>query len=71
VGPAAVLANATGGRRGAIVASIVGGVMLIVLQALSLPFVANTAAGFINAFGGNDFSLIAIVVGGIARLLGF
>ncbi|KPL78769.1 hypothetical protein ADN00_05920 [Ornatilinea apprima] len=71
VGPAAVLANATGGRRGAIVASIVGGVLLIVLQALSLPFVANTAAGFINAFGGNDFSLIAIVVGGIARLLGF
>ncbi|GAP09673.1 uncharacterized protein conserved in bacteria [Bellilinea caldifistulae] len=71
VGPAAVLANATGGRRGAIVASAVGGVMLIVLQALSLPFVANTAAGFINAFGGNDFSVIAIVVGGIARLLGF
>lgn len=71
VGPAAILANATGGRRGAIVASIVGGVMLIVLQALSLPFVANTAAGFINAFGGNDFSLIAIVVGGIARLFGF
>jgi PTS system ascorbate-specific IIC component len=71
VGPAAVLANATGGRRGAILASIVGGVMLIVLQALSLPFVANTAAGFINAFGGNDFSLIAILVGGIARLLGF
>lgn len=71
VGPAAVLANATGGRRGAIVASIVGGVLLIVFQALSLPFVANTAAGFINAFGGNDFSIIAIVVGGIARLLGF
>lgn len=71
VGPAAVLANATGGRRGAIVASIVGGVLLIVFQALSLPFVANTAAGFINAFGGNDFSIIAIVVGGVARLLGF
>lgn len=71
VGPAAVLANATGGRRGAIVASIVGGVLLIAFQALSLPFVANTAAGFINAFGGNDFSIIAIVVGGIARLLGF
>jgi len=71
VGPAAVLANATGGRRGAIVASIVGGVLLIVFQALSLPFVANTAAGFVNAFGGNDFSIIAIVVGGIARLLGF
>jgi PTS system ascorbate-specific IIC component len=71
VGPAAILANATGGRRGAILASIVGGILLIVLQALALPFVANTAAGFVSAFGGNDFSLIAIVVGGLARLFGF
>ena len=68
VGPAAVLANATGGRRGVVIASIMGGVLLIVFQALSLPFVMNTAAGFINAFGGNDFSIIAIIVGGIARL---
>ncbi len=69
VGPAAVLANATGGRRGVILASIVGGVLLIVFQALSLPFVMNTAAGFVNAFGGNDFSIIAIVVGGVTRLI--
>ena len=70
VGPAAVLGNAVGGRRGAIAAAAVGGVLLIVLQALSLPFIADTAGSFIQAFGGNDFSLIAIVVGGIARLLG-
>jgi len=70
VGPAAVLANATGGRRGVVIASIVGGILLIVFQALSLPFVMNTAAGFINAFGGNDFSIIAIVVGGLTRLIG-
>ena len=70
VGPAAVLANATGGRRGVVIASITGGVLLIVFQALSLPFVMNTAAGFINAFGGNDFSIIAIVVGGLTRLVG-
>lgn len=69
VGPAAVLANATGGRRGVVIASIVGGVLLIVFQALSLPFIMNTAAGFVNAFGGNDFSIIAIVVGGITRLI--
>jgi len=68
VGPAAVLANATGGRRGVVIASVVGGILLIVFQALSLPFVLNTAAGFVNAFGGNDFSVIAIVVGGITRL---
>ena len=71
VGPAAILANETGGIRGAVAASIVGGVLLIVFQALSLFFVQNTAAGFINAFGGNDFSVIAIVVGGLARLFGF
>lgn len=71
VGPAAIMGNATGGVRGAVLASIVGGILLIVLQALSIPFVANSAAGFINAFGGNDFSLIAIVVGGLARLFGF
>lgn len=71
VGPGAVLANATGGIRGVVIASIVGGVLLIVFQALSLPFAMNTTAGFINAFGGNDFSIIAIVVGGIARLFGF
>jgi len=69
VGPAAVLANATGGLRGVIIASIVGGVLLIVFQAISLPFVFNTAAGFLNAFGGNDFSIIAIVVGGLTRLV--
>ncbi|KAA3661542.1 MAG: PTS ascorbate transporter subunit IIC [Chloroflexi bacterium] len=69
-GPAAILGNAVGGRRGAILAAAVGGVLLIVLQALSLPFIANSAGSFIQAFGGNDFSLIAIVVGGIAKLLG-
>ncbi len=69
VGPAAVLANATGGRRGVVIASIAGGILLIVFQALSLPFVMNTAAGFVNAFGGNDFSVIAIVVGGLTRLI--
>ena len=70
VGPGAVLANATGGIRGVVAASIVGGVLLIVFQAVSLPFAMNTTAGFINAFGGNDFSIIAILVGGIARLFG-
>jgi len=70
VGPAAVLANASGGRRGVIIASIVGGFLLIALQAASLFFIRNTAAGFVNLFGGNDFSLIAIIVGGVAKIFG-
>jgi PTS system ascorbate-specific IIC component len=68
-GLAAITANATGGRRGVVIAFIVGGVLLIVFQALSLPFLKSTAAGFVNAFGGNDFSVIAIVFGGITCLI--
>jgi hypothetical protein len=52
-----------------IIASALGGVVLIVFQALSVPLVYNTAAGFLNAFGRNDFSIIAIVVGGLARVV--
>ena len=70
VGPGVILANHTGGRRGAFVYAALGGILLIVLQALALPFVSHTAAGFVNLFGGNDFSIIAIVVGGLARLFG-
>jgi len=70
VGPGVILANHTGGRRGAFVYAALGGILLIVLQALALPFVSHTAAGFVNLFGGNDFSVIAIVVGGVARLFG-
>jgi PTS system ascorbate-specific IIC component len=70
VGPGVILANSTGGRRGALIYAALGGVLLIVLQAFSLQFVINSAAGFVNLFGGNDFSLIAIVVGGLARLFG-
>ncbi|MCB2180295.1 PTS ascorbate transporter subunit IIC [bacterium] len=71
VGPAVVIANAVGGRRGALMTAALGGVLLIVFQAISIPFSTNTTAGFINLFGGNDFSIIAILVGGLAKLLGF
>lgn len=71
VGPAVVIANAVGGRRGALITAAAGGVLLIVFQAVSIPFATNTTAGFLNLFGGNDFSVIAVLVGGLARLLGF
>lgn len=71
VGPGAVLANVTGGVRGVIIGSAVGGVLMIVIQAFAMPFVTNTAAGFVNVFGGNDFGIIAIIFGGLASLLGF
>jgi PTS system ascorbate-specific IIC component len=71
VGPGAVLANATGGRRGVIIGSFISGIVMILLQAFGMIFVVNTAAGFVNAFGGNDVGLISVIVGGIARALGF
>ena len=70
VGPGVIIANATGGRRGAIVYALLGGVVLIVLQALSIPFATNSTAGFLNLFGGNDFSLFAIVIRGILSIFG-
>ena len=71
VGPGVILANATGGRRGAFIYAAIGGVLLMALNALAIPLVSNSAAGFVQLFGGNDFAIIAIVVGGISRLLGF
>ena len=70
VGPACIIANSTGGRRGVIITAIVGGFLMIAFQAAALPFVMNSAAGFVNLYGGNDFGLIAVIVGGIAKLFG-
>ncbi|WP_273324969.1 PTS ascorbate transporter subunit IIC [Vallitalea guaymasensis] len=57
VAPGAIFANATGGRRGAVIASIVSGVLMVLLVAVSIPALFNTVAGFNQLFGGNDFSL--------------
>lgn len=71
VGPAAVFANATGGKRGAIIASFVCGILLIVLEGASIPLMQNTVSDFIQAFGGNDFSLWPMIVQPIMNLFGF
>jgi PTS system ascorbate-specific IIC component len=71
IGPAAILANATGGIRGTILAAAIGGILIILIQAAALPFVLNSAAGFINISGGNDFGLITIFIGGLAKFFGF
>ncbi len=57
VAPGAIFANATGGRRGAIIASVVSGIVMVFFVAVSIPAVFNTAAGFNQLFGGNDFSI--------------
>ncbi|MCM1990692.1 PTS ascorbate transporter subunit IIC [Oceanirhabdus seepicola] len=70
IGPAAVFGNATGGKRGAILASIICGVFLIVFEAISIPLLQNTVSDFVQAFGGNDFSIWTIVTRFITKIFG-
>lgn len=69
IGTAAIIGNATGGRRGAILGSAVAGVVMVLLVGFSIPFLQETVADWIVIFGGNDFSLWAIIEGLFARLL--
>lgn len=70
IGPAAVFANATGGRRGVIITSILCGVLLITFEAISIPLLKNTVSDFIQAFGGNDFSIWTIIVRYVTKIFG-
>ena len=62
-GTAAVVGNALGGRRGALLASVSSGIILVFLMGFSLPFVDKTIADWMLGFGGQDFSLWAIIQG--------
>ena len=62
-GTASVVGNARGGRRGAIIASVASGIMMVFLMGFSLPFVDRTIADWMLANAGQDFSLWAIIQG--------
>ncbi|MEG1947157.1 MAG: PTS ascorbate transporter subunit IIC [Lachnospiraceae bacterium] len=68
IAPAAVFANKEGGRIGAVVASAVGGVVMILLLTFSIGLTLDTAAGFNQIYGGNDFSLFSGLSSWIAGL---
>lgn len=70
VAPGAIFANATGGRTAAIITSIVGGVLMVLLISGSISVLFNSAAGFNQLFGGNDFSIWSILAGFTSKLLG-
>lgn len=61
VAPGAIFANARGGRTAAIVSSALGGVILTLLVAVTIPMVGNTTGDFLQAYGGNDFSLWVMI----------
>ena len=62
-GTASIVGNAMGGRRGAIIASITSGIMMVFLLGFSLPFVDKTIADWMLGNAGQDFSLWAIIQG--------
>ena len=67
-GCAAIVANAYGGIRGCIIASIVNGIIMVFLVGLGAYFFNNTINDWMLVYGGQDFSLWGILEGLVARL---
>ena len=57
VAPGAIFANKRGGIVAAVVASAMGGMILMLLVAFTIPLIANTAGNFLMLYGGNETSL--------------
>lgn len=57
VAPGAIFANKRGGVVAAIIASALGGIVLMLMVAFTIPMLANTAGNFLMLYGGNEFSL--------------
>ena len=68
-GCAAIVANAYGGVRGCIIASIVNGIVMVLLVGFGAYFFNNTIQDWMLVYGGQDFSLWGIVEGIIAKLI--
>ena len=68
-GCAAIVANAYGGVRGCIIASIVNGIAMVLLVGFGAYFFNNTIQGWMLVYGGQDFSLCGILEGLIAKLI--
>lgn len=61
VAPGAIFANARGGWPAAIITSVLGGIILMVLAYISLNLVSGTVGNFIQTYGGNEFSIWVII----------
>ena len=67
--PGAIFANKKGGIKAAVVTSVLGGLILTVLVAATIPMVSHTVGTFLQTYGGNEFSLWTAVCTGVAKLL--
>ena len=68
VAPGAIFANARGGWAAAIITSALGGIILMVLAAISLNLVSGTVGNFIQTYGGNEFSIWVIISDLVGKL---
>ena len=68
VAPGAIFANARGGWPAAIITSVLGGIILMVLAAISLNLVSGTVGNFIQTYGGNEFSIWVIISDLVGKL---
>lgn len=68
IGCAAIVGNATGGVRGAVVGAAASGVIAVLLVGFGAYFFNNTIQSWMLVFGGQDFDLWGMVCGAVARL---
>lgn len=68
VAPGAIFANARGGWPAVIITSALGGIILMLLAAISLNIVSGTVGNFIQTYGGNEFSIWVIISDLIGKL---
>ena len=68
VAPGAIFANARGGWPAAIITSALGGIILMILAAISLNLVSGTVGNFIQTYGGNEFSIWVIISDLVGKL---
>ena len=69
VAPACIFANKRGGIKAVITTAVIGGVMLTILCAISIPMVSSTVGTFLQVYGGNEYSVWTIIANGLAKLL--
>ena len=61
VAPACIFANKRGGIKAVITTAIIGGFILTVLCAISIPMVSSTVGTFLQVYGGNEYSVWVII----------
>lgn len=69
VAPAAIFANKYGGRKAAYLTAGLGGVIMIVLVAVTIPMIANTTGTFLQLYGGNEFSIWTAIADFFANII--